>query len=128
MEAVPLKATTMVLSLHPIRQRVSSCSSQNSSLSVRLYSPRAVRRFRVVLSGWCEGEPLTRFGDPLTRFGDPLTGLGEPLTTLGDPWTRLGDPLSKLGDPFTRLGEMRFRDGFCWLWGAPCKKDLIMNC
>ncbi len=51
MEAVPLKATTMVLSLHPIRHRVSSCSSQNSSLSVRLYSPRAVRRFRVVLSG-----------------------------------------------------------------------------
>ncbi len=51
MEAVPLNATTMVLSLQPIRQRVSSCSSQNSSLSVRLYSPRAVRRFRVVLSG-----------------------------------------------------------------------------
>ena len=67
MDAVPLKATTMVLWLQPIRQRVSSCSSQNSSLSVRWYSPRAVRKAKVVLSAWGRG-----VGGSLLVLGDML--------------------------------------------------------
>jgi hypothetical protein len=48
MEAVPLKASTMVLLFHPIKHRVSRFTSQNSSLSVRSYMPIAKARSRTV--------------------------------------------------------------------------------
>ncbi len=48
MEAVPLKASTMVLSFHPIKHRVSRFTSQNSSLSVRSYMPIAKAKSRTV--------------------------------------------------------------------------------
>ena len=54
-DAVPLKATTMVLWFQPSRHLVSHCSSQNRSLSVSEYRPRAVRRSRDVLGACCCG-------------------------------------------------------------------------
>ena len=48
MEAVPLKASTMVLSLHPIRHRVSLFTSQNSSLLVKSYMSIAKAKSRTV--------------------------------------------------------------------------------
>lgn len=53
MDAVPLNASTMVLSFQPIRQRVSSCSSHSSSLCAKSYRLRAVGRRRVVLVAVC---------------------------------------------------------------------------
>ncbi len=48
MEAVPLKASIMVLSFHPIKHLVSRFTSQNSSLSVRSYMPMAKAKSRTV--------------------------------------------------------------------------------
>ena len=39
---MPLKASTILLSFQPSKQRVSSCSSHSNSLSVKPYKPRAV--------------------------------------------------------------------------------------
>ena len=50
MDAVPLNETTILLLLQPIKQRVSSCSSQKSSLSFKSYKLSAVGRHRTVLS------------------------------------------------------------------------------
>ena len=122
MDAVPLKATTMVLWLQPIRQRVSSCSSQNSSLSVRWYSPRAVRRARVVLSAWGRGVggSLLVLGDMLRRevlrglcaapckYDIRLTqGLGMLCLAARDPlrWRRQVELVSNI-----RIGWQRFAD------------------
>ena len=59
MEAVPLKATTMVLLFQPRRHLVSRCSSQNRSLSVSAYRLSAVCRSSVVLGAWCCGVALS---------------------------------------------------------------------
>lgn len=66
-EAVPLKATTMVSSFQPIRQRVSNLVSQKSSCLVSLYILKALERVRVVL------------GVVLGVLGGFWEGLGEAL-------------------------------------------------
>ena len=59
MEAVPLKATTMMLLFQPRRHLVSRCSSQNRSLSVSEYRLSAVCRLSVVLGACCCGVALS---------------------------------------------------------------------
>ena len=64
MDAVPLNDTTILLLLQPIKQRVSSCSSQKSSLSFKSYRFKAVGKLSTVLSS-VVGESGTDTGQGL---------------------------------------------------------------